>query len=335
MWLKSGGYIVIDHTEALVSIDVNTGKYVGKRDFEQTVLKINLEAVSEVDAPDPPARSRRHHHHRLHRHGSRASTASRSTRPLKRALADDKARTNVLEISELGLVEMTRKRVRQDLRSLLTAACPTCQGAGVVKIDETLAAEIFRAMQAKAAAEAPAAEGREIMVRVHPDVAGYLEATVGADLERLQTGLEVKITVQAVTGQSQREEYESALAWPLMAKTPPLARQHHAASWPTCAWPRARATASALALAIDQMRTLALSPRYWERYLGLLRNPLARLVDLLSIKQGERIAHQKGWKLPRPAPASAETKARRGGKKPPARRRRADGSPTVQPSLFE
>src|SRR5712664_2925827 len=59
---------------------------------------------------------------------------------------------------------------------------------------------------------------------------------------------------------------------------------------------------SALSLAIDQMRTLAHSPRYWEKYLGLLSNPLARLVDLLVIKQGERIAHQKGWKLPRPAP---------------------------------
>jgi hypothetical protein len=93
---------------------------------------------------------------------------------------------------------------------------------------------------------------------------------------------------------------------------------------------------SALALAVDQMRTLAHSPRYWERYLGLLRNPLARLVDLLTIKQGERIAHQKGWKLPRPAPAAAETKARRGGKKTPAQRRRSDGaSPSEQPSLFE
>lgn len=90
---------------------------------------------------------------------------------------------------------------------------------------------------------------------------------------------------------------------------------------------------SALALAVDQMRTLAHSPRYWERYLGLLRNPLARLVDLLTIKQGERIAHQKGWKLPRPAPA-VEAKARRGGKKTPTRRRRGDGSPAVQPSLF-
>src|SRR5205807_7097779 len=80
---------------------------------------------------------------------------------------------------------------------------------------------------------------------------------------------------------------------------------------------------AALALALDQMKTLALSPRYWEKYLGLLRNPLARLVDLLVIKQGERIAHQKGWKRPRPAtppPLQAKPrKASRGGS-PPADR---------------
>jgi hypothetical protein len=92
---------------------------------------------------------------------------------------------------------------------------------------------------------------------------------------------------------------------------------------------------SALTLAVEQMRTLAHSPRYWERYLGLLRNPLARMVDMLTIKQGERIAHQKGWKLPRPAASAADAKSRRGGKKTAARRRRADGSPAVQPSLFE
>ena len=92
---------------------------------------------------------------------------------------------------------------------------------------------------------------------------------------------------------------------------------------------------AALTLALDQMRTLAHSPKYWERYLTLLRNPLARLIDMLLIKQGERIAHQKGWKLPRPAAPAAEGKARRGGKKTRARRRRADGSPAVQPSLFE
>jgi hypothetical protein len=91
---------------------------------------------------------------------------------------------------------------------------------------------------------------------------------------------------------------------------------------------------AALALALDQMRTLAHSPRYWERYLGLLRNPLARLVDLLVIKQGERIAHQKGWKLPRPTPATARTKPSRADRKPPARRRRTAPTTTAQPSLF-
>jgi hypothetical protein len=89
---------------------------------------------------------------------------------------------------------------------------------------------------------------------------------------------------------------------------------------------------NALSLALDQMRTLAHSPRYWERYLGLLRNPLARLVDLLVIKQGERIAHQKGWKLPRPAPA-AQGKPKRGAKKPS--RRAASPSGASQPSLFD
>lgn len=88
---------------------------------------------------------------------------------------------------------------------------------------------------------------------------------------------------------------------------------------------------AALTLALDRMRTLAHSPRYWEKYLGLLSNPLARLVDLLLIKQGERIAHQKGWKLPKPGPT---TPRRRPKKRPAATRRRAASS-AVQPSLFE
>ncbi len=80
-----------------------------------------------------------------------------------------------------------------------------------------------------------------------------------------------------------------------------------------------RGDRSALELALAQMRTLALSPRYWEKYLVLLRNPLARLVDLIAIKQGERIAHQKGWKLPKPA--SSDGKGRRKKKREPLRRR--------------
>ena len=96
----------------------------------------------------------------------------------------------------------------------------------------------------------------------------------------------------------------------------------------------------ALTVAIDQMRTLALTPRYWEKYLVLLKNPLARLVDLLVIKQGHRIAHQKGWKLPRPSgddggppPASVKkTPRRRKGRRP---RPRVAESAGLQPSLFD
>ena len=206
VWLKSGGYIVIDHTEALVSIDVNTGKYVGKRDFEQTVLKINLEAVGEVvrqirlrdlggiiiiDFIDMEVLEHR----------------EQVEKALKRALAEDKARTNVLAISELGLVEMTRKRVRQDLRSLLTESCPVCRGTGVIKSSATLAAEVFRAMQAKAADAA----GREVVVRVHPDFAAYLESEGREALQRLAHALDVKVTVQAASAQTSREEYEITL----------------------------------------------------------------------------------------------------------------------------
>jgi len=88
---------------------------------------------------------------------------------------------------------------------------------------------------------------------------------------------------------------------------------------------------AALAVALDQMRTLALSPRYWERYLGLLRNPLARLVDLLVIKQGERIAHQKGWKLPKPTARKPPPKRKKD--KPPRSPRPLASD--QQPSLFD
>jgi ribonuclease G len=207
VWLKSGGYIVIDHTEALVSIDVNTGKYVGKRDFEQTVLKINLEAVGEIVRQI-----------RLRDLGGiiiidfidmeTADHREQVYRSLKRALADDKARTNVLEISELGLVEMTRKRVRQDLRALLSTLCPTCKGSGVTKADATLAAEIFRVIPAKVRA-AEDANGREVVVRVHPDLARYFEGDGRDGLDRLARALDRKITIQP--NHADREGYEVRL----------------------------------------------------------------------------------------------------------------------------
>ena len=209
VWLKSGGYIVIDHTEALVSIDVNTGKYVGKRDFEQTVLKINLEAVGEVvrqirlrdlggiiiiDFIDMEAAEHR----------------EQVEKALKRALGEDKARTNVLPISELGLVEMTRKRVRQDLRALLTAPCPLCKGSGVTKSDATLAVEIYRAVQAKAAGAGPE-EGREVVVRVAAELVPYLEGEGGEGLRKLGPELDRKITIQTASAQAHREDYEIRL----------------------------------------------------------------------------------------------------------------------------
>ena len=209
VWLKSGGYIVIDHTEALVSIDVNTGKYVGKRDFEQTVLKINMEAVTEVvrqirlrdlggiiiiDFIDMEVPEHREQVYKA----------------LKRALAEDKARTNVLQISELGLVEMTRKRVRQDLRALLSVTCPTCRGSGVTKSNETLAAEVYRMIHAKTAAESEPRH-REIVARVHPDLATYFEEEGREDLARLEAALDVKVIVQPVDKQPHREDYDIRL----------------------------------------------------------------------------------------------------------------------------
>jgi len=203
VWLKSGGYIVIDHTEALVSIDVNTGKYVGKRDFEQTVLKINLESVAEIVRQirlrdlggiiiiDFIDMEREEHREQVYK-------------ALKRALAEDKARTNVLQISELGLVEMTRKRVRQDLRALVSMPCPACKGSAITKTDATLAAEIFRAIQARSSDGG----GLELVVRVHPDLASYLEGDARDALERLAASLDRKVTVQAVTGHPHRDEFE-------------------------------------------------------------------------------------------------------------------------------
>ncbi|PYM07875.1 MAG: Rne/Rng family ribonuclease [Candidatus Rokuibacteriota bacterium] len=206
VWLKSGGYIVIDHTEALVSIDVNTGKYVGKRDFEQTVLNINLEAVGEIVRQirlrdlggiiiiDFIDMEREEHRQQVYK-------------ALRRALAEDKARTNVLEISELGLVEMTRKRVRQDLRSLFAVQCPTCKGSGTVKSDVTLAAEVFRKVRAVAAEGG----GQDLLVRAHPDLVRHCEAEGREALDRLQSLLGRKILVQAGSPSIGREEYEVVL----------------------------------------------------------------------------------------------------------------------------
>jgi ribonuclease G len=202
VWLRSGGYLVFDQTEALVSIDVNTGKYVGKRDLEETILKINLEAATEVVRQI-----------RLRDLGGiiiidfidmeREEHRQQVFRALKRALGEDKARTNVLEISELGLVEMTRKRVRQGLHSLLMQHCPTCKGSGVVKSPPAIAAEIHRRIQAAASDVG----GQEVLIRVNPEMAAYFQDEDGDGLELLQRRIQRKVTVQVVEA-LHKDEYE-------------------------------------------------------------------------------------------------------------------------------
>ncbi|HSE96262.1 MAG TPA: Rne/Rng family ribonuclease, partial [Methylomirabilota bacterium] len=202
VWLKSGGYLVVDQTEALVSIDVNTGKYVGKRDLEETILKINLEAVTEVVRQI-----------RLRDLGGiiiidfidmeRDEHRQQVSRALHRALGEDKSRTKVLEISELGLVEMTRKRVRQGLQSLLMQQCSTCKGTGVVKSPAAITAEIYRRIQAAVVDVG----GQEVLVRVNPDLADYLQEEEAEGVETLQRRLQRKVTVQAVHA-LHKDEYE-------------------------------------------------------------------------------------------------------------------------------
>jgi ribonuclease G len=143
VWLRSGGYIVIHPTEALVAIDVNTGKYVGREGLEETIVKTNLEAIGEIVRQV-----------RLRDLGGiividfidmqDASNRDAVLAALEQELRKDRARSRVLQISEFGLVEITRQRTRPSLERLLGRSCPTCGGAGTVRSFETLGLEVVR-----------------------------------------------------------------------------------------------------------------------------------------------------------------------------------------------
>jgi ribonuclease G len=170
VWLKSGGSIVINQTEALVAIDVNTGKYVGKRRLEETILRTNLEAVEEIvrqvrlrdvagiividfiDMEEPDSRTR-------------------VVEVLQRELRKDRSRSRVLQISDFGLVEITRQRTKASLERLLCRPCPSCYGSGHLKSRETIYYEILREARIRLAAEAASA----LRLRIHPEVAVFLE----------------------------------------------------------------------------------------------------------------------------------------------------------------
>lgn len=149
VWLKSGGYIVIEPTEALTAIDVNTGSYIGKKNLEDTIFKTNMEAAKEIA-----------YQLRLRNIGGiividfidmqSDTNRQKLVEAFKEFLKKDKAKTTISPISNLGLLEMTRKRTRQSLYSAMTEACPYCEGKGFVKSKAAIAGEIFKAIQEEA-----------------------------------------------------------------------------------------------------------------------------------------------------------------------------------------
>jgi len=188
--LPTGGYCVIEPTEALVSIDVNTGRYTGKRDPEKTILKTNLEAAREV------ARQLR-----LRDVGGiivcdfidmeSSENRNKVLQELRQHLSRDRARTKAFAVSDLGLIEMTRQRVRPSLLQSMTEACPACSGTGRVFLPETVVRRLERSLKRAALAD----KDPRMTVRLHPEVALYLyeqEPNFLKNLEK-QTGIDLEI----------------------------------------------------------------------------------------------------------------------------------------------
>ena len=204
VWLKSGGYIVIDETEALTSIDVNTGRFVGRRNLEDTILQTNLEAVREIA-----------YQIRLRNLGGiivldfidmgRSQHRDRIYQALLEELRKDPVRTNVLPISDLGLIEMTRKRTQESLRQRLTSACQYCDGRGYVKSRETTAYQILRDCEK----EAFAAKGTHTALALycHPQIAELFAEEERTAVEEFEKKIDRRLTIK-VDPNLHLEEYE-------------------------------------------------------------------------------------------------------------------------------
>jgi ribonuclease G len=203
VWLRSGGYIIIERTEALTAIDVNTGRFVGKRNQEETILKTNMDAVHEVVRQL-----------RLRNAGGiiiidfidmeKEANRKKVYDALKEALKKDKARTNILKISELGLVEMTRQRTRESLENLLLSPCPHCEGRGRIKSAVTVAYEVLRAIKKQQAA---IDDGKNIVVRLNPDVANFLYDEKNNSLENLEREINRRVIIKA-SQELNHQQYE-------------------------------------------------------------------------------------------------------------------------------
>jgi len=195
VWLKSGGSIIIEQTEALTAIDVNTGRYVGKHNLEDTILKTNLEALKEIAFQlrlrniggliiiDFIDMEKEAHREKVHA-------------ALEEALKSDKNKTNILKISELGLVEMTRKRVRESIGRTLCEPCPYCEGKGYVKGQLTVIYEVLRELR-REMADLPAGH---ITLLAHPDIASLLIDEERAGIDELEQRFGRHISINSRPG---------------------------------------------------------------------------------------------------------------------------------------
>lgn len=205
VWLKSGGYIIIEQTEALTAVDVNTGRYVGKHNLEDTILKTNLEAVKEIA-----------YQLRLRNIGGiiiidfidmeKEVNRDKVFAALEEAMKSDKSKTNILKMSELGLVEMTRKRVRESIGRMMCEPCPYCEGLGYIKSKTTVCQEIFRELRR----EMLDVHGSKVMLSVHPQVADLLYDEERRGLEDLEKRFKKRIVVRAKPGFHQ-EQFEISI----------------------------------------------------------------------------------------------------------------------------
>ena len=192
VWLKSGGYLIIEQTEALITIDVNTGRFVGKKNLEETILKNNLEAVDEIayqlrirnlggiiilDFID------------MEKRGNRNAVYN----TLIEVLKNDRSKTTITKISDLGLIEMTRKRARESLARLLCEGCPYCEGRGYVKSPLTVVYDIFRQIRR----EAYYFGDKKVVLEVHPKVFALLLNGERTELESLEKKIGKKIEIQS------------------------------------------------------------------------------------------------------------------------------------------
>jgi ribonuclease G len=202
VWLKSGGYLIVDEMEALTAIDVNTGRFVGKSSLEDTITKTNLEASREVAEQL-----------RIRSIGGmivvdfidmdRPHNREKVTRSFNEYLRKDRSKAAVTRISELGLIEMTRKRTRESLLHTLTEPCTSCEGKGYTKSRRTVTYELLRELRR----QGDLVEGDTVLVEVHPDVAQVLQTTDRAFLEEMEKRLQKRIVIKA-RGSFHVEDFE-------------------------------------------------------------------------------------------------------------------------------